>query len=217
MTLIRVFSRILEFILRIYLIREVLSQEILAQMVALDLILTSSLHITKSCFRPSYQQVEQTDHRHNITSAMNLMTFGIATTIVSAAAVCAFQYQRATDLAYLGQAIALYGVAAILEACKEKYAVSYFPIKSGCSWATSTAKWQSSSCLATSPKPYSCSSQPGSASSKSMESSCLRSANSPSMQSASSSLSCRLPANPSPFRRCLPTTLATLTPKPRKW
>ena len=56
-TSIRVLSRVLEFLLRLYLIRNVLSEAILAQMVGLDLILTSSMHIAKACLRPSYQQV----------------------------------------------------------------------------------------------------------------------------------------------------------------
>lgn len=56
-TLIRILSRVLEFFLRVYLIREVLSPEILAELIALDLIMTTSLHVTKNCFKPSYQQV----------------------------------------------------------------------------------------------------------------------------------------------------------------
>ena len=59
LTSIRIISRVLEFFLRVYLIRNTLSPEILAEMVSLDLILTTSLHIAKSCLKPSYQQVEQ--------------------------------------------------------------------------------------------------------------------------------------------------------------
>lgn len=62
-TIIRVLSRVMEFFLRVYLIREVLSPEVLAEMVALDLILTTALHVTKNCFKPSYQQMESKD-RH---------------------------------------------------------------------------------------------------------------------------------------------------------
>lgn len=60
-TIIRILSRVLEFFLRVYLIRSVLTPEIVAEMVGLDLILTTSLHVVKSCFKPSYQQVSSSE------------------------------------------------------------------------------------------------------------------------------------------------------------
>lgn len=57
LTIIRVFSRVFEFFLKTYLIRNLLDKEILGHMVYLDLIVTTSLHITKSCLKFSYQKV----------------------------------------------------------------------------------------------------------------------------------------------------------------
>ena len=101
LTAIRVVSRVLEFLLRVYLIREVLSEEIVAQLVTLDLILTSSLHIAKACLKPGYQQVESNDEKRNVTSAMNLMTFGVGTTMISAIIICSIQWSRGIDLPYI--------------------------------------------------------------------------------------------------------------------
>lgn len=94
MTIIRVVSRVLEFFLRVYLIREVLSPSILAEMMALDLILTTALHITKNCFKPSYQQVESTCDESNIVSSMNLMSMGVMATLLSASIVVVLQWNH---------------------------------------------------------------------------------------------------------------------------
>jgi hypothetical protein len=117
-TLIRPLSRLLEFFLRVYLIRSVLSAEILAEMVTLDLILTTSLHIAKNCFKPSYQQVESKDERNTIVSSMNLMSVGVLTSAASALAVCFWQWGHQTHLQYLNHAILVYGFCGVLESLK---------------------------------------------------------------------------------------------------
>jgi len=53
----RILSRLLQFFLKTYLIRTQLDEEILAHLLHLDLIINTSLHIAKSCFKPSYQKV----------------------------------------------------------------------------------------------------------------------------------------------------------------
>jgi hypothetical protein len=121
LTGIRVVSRVLEFLLRVYLIRTVLSGEIVAELLGLDLIITSSLHLAKSCFKPSYQQIENPNPQHNILSSMNLMTFGVGSTI--AGAVIMLYVRWSTRLPYLPEAMSLYAVAAMLESLRERYAV----------------------------------------------------------------------------------------------
>ena len=53
----RILSRVVQFLLKTYLIRTQLDEEILAHLLHLDLILNTSLHIVRSCFKPSYQKV----------------------------------------------------------------------------------------------------------------------------------------------------------------
>ena len=91
---LRILSRILDFLLRVYLIRNTLSPIILSELVALDLIMTISLYISKSCFKPSYQQIELQNKNYNIISAMNLMTIGIPITVILASMTCFFQWKR---------------------------------------------------------------------------------------------------------------------------
>jgi len=85
-TSLRIVTRVFEFFLKTYLIRNILDKEILAHMINLDLILTSSLHIVKSCLKPSYQRVQ--NPQNSLKSAMNVMTLGIVATVVSAIIVC---------------------------------------------------------------------------------------------------------------------------------
>ena len=73
---LRILSRILDFLLRVYLIRNTLSPIILSELVALDLIMTISLYISKSCFKPSYQQIELQNKNYNIIfRSFRSMTF----------------------------------------------------------------------------------------------------------------------------------------------
>lgn len=53
----RILSRLVQFLLKTYLIRTQLDEELLAHLLHLDLILNTSLHIARSCFKPSYQKV----------------------------------------------------------------------------------------------------------------------------------------------------------------
>ena len=92
-------------------------------MVALDLIITSSLHITKSCFKPSYQQVDFTNKNHNIVSGSNLMTAGIGVTILSGIFACTLQWNRSQNQPFLAEAMVLYTVAGVIESVREKFAV----------------------------------------------------------------------------------------------
>lgn len=57
LTTMRVVSRLLHFVLKTYLIRTQLNEEILAHLLNLDLIITISMHVVKSCFKPSYQKI----------------------------------------------------------------------------------------------------------------------------------------------------------------
>jgi O-antigen/teichoic acid export membrane protein len=113
-TILKVLSRVLEFLLRVYLIREVLSPEILAEMVALDLLLTTSLHIAKSCFKPSYQQVESKDEQRTIVSSMNLMSVGVVATALSAAAVVLWQWNQKIEVKYVNESIIVYALCSVL-------------------------------------------------------------------------------------------------------
>lgn len=54
---IRILSRITEFILRIYIIRNVLDEETLSHIIHLDLVYNASLHIVKDCLKKSYQKL----------------------------------------------------------------------------------------------------------------------------------------------------------------
>jgi hypothetical protein len=63
-------------------------------MVALDLILTTSLHIAKNCFKPSYQQVSSKDEKLTIISSMNLMSIGVLGTILSTVIVVLLQWNH---------------------------------------------------------------------------------------------------------------------------
>ena len=56
LTTMRVVSRLILFALKTYLIRTQLDEQILAHLLNLDLLLTSSLHVARSCFKPSYQK-----------------------------------------------------------------------------------------------------------------------------------------------------------------
>ena len=87
-------------------------------MVALDLIITTSLHITKSCFKPSYQQVDLSNKNHNIVSGSNLMTVGIGVTISSGIFVCALQWNRTQNQPFLTQAMVLYALAGVIESIR---------------------------------------------------------------------------------------------------
>ena len=53
----RILSRLVQFFLKTYLIRTQLDEQILSHLIHLDLILSTSLHLAKSCFKPSYQKV----------------------------------------------------------------------------------------------------------------------------------------------------------------
>lgn len=59
LTGIRILSRVFEFVLKTYLIRNLLDKEIVGHMLQLDLIITMSLHIIKSCLKPAYQKVSE--------------------------------------------------------------------------------------------------------------------------------------------------------------
>ena len=91
---LRIISKILDFFIRVYLIRNTLSPIILSELVTLDLIITISLYIPKSCFKPSYQQIELENKNYNIISAMNLMTIGIPITIALSFMTCFFQWNK---------------------------------------------------------------------------------------------------------------------------
>ena len=95
-----------------------LSPQILAEMVALDLILTTALHITKSCFKLSYQQVESKSKAHNVVSSMNLMSVGVLTTAISAAVVIFLQWHHKILVLYVNHTILMYGVCSIVEAIR---------------------------------------------------------------------------------------------------
>lgn len=51
---------------------------------SLDLIITTALHLSKSCFKPSYQQIEGGNRQKNVAYGMNLMSVGVAVTFVCA-------------------------------------------------------------------------------------------------------------------------------------
>jgi len=91
LTSIRILSRVFEFILKTYLIRNLLDREIVGHMLQLDLIITISLHIIKSCFKPAYQKVSDPENiEKNIISGMNLLNYGIVVTALSSFIVCGF-------------------------------------------------------------------------------------------------------------------------------
>lgn len=125
LTTMRILSRIIHFMLKTYLIRTQLDQEVLAHLLHLDLLLTTSLHVARSCFKPSYQKVENQDHV--IKSSMNIMTFGVLATIGSTIVVSFMQhYQYVTSgksLNNFTNAIILYSLASVCEAMAEKYMV----------------------------------------------------------------------------------------------
>lgn len=125
LTVMRVLSRVVHFLLKTYLIRTQLDEEILAHMLHLDLILTASLHVVRSCFKPSYQKVS--NNNTIVESSMNIMSFGIFATIISAAVVGLMEYyqfvQSGKILAFFTDAIALYCLSSVFEAVAEKYMV----------------------------------------------------------------------------------------------
>ena len=86
----RVLSRLLHFAIKTYLIRTQLNQQILARLLNLDLLFSLSLHVLKSCFKPSYQKIHNPDNA--IKSSMNIMTFGILGTAVSTVIVSLMEY-----------------------------------------------------------------------------------------------------------------------------
>jgi hypothetical protein len=58
-------------------------------MLQLDLVITISLHIIKSCLKPAYQKVSNPlKIEKNIISGMNLMNLGIIVTALSSCIVC---------------------------------------------------------------------------------------------------------------------------------
>jgi hypothetical protein len=68
-------------------------------MLQLDLIVTTSLHIIKSCLKPAYQKVTDPNKTsRNIISGMNLMNFGIAIAGISSCIVCIFQLYHYENL-----------------------------------------------------------------------------------------------------------------------
>lgn len=125
LTTMRVLSRLLHFVLKTYLIRTQLNEEILAHLLNLDLILTTALHVIRSCFKPSYQKVS--DGQHLLKSSMNIMTFGVAATILSAVAISVLEYYHfllsGKTLMYFTYAVGLYAVSAVCESVAEKYMV----------------------------------------------------------------------------------------------
>lgn len=92
LTGMRIISRLFQFALKTYLIRTQLDEEVLAQLLAFDLILTASLHVVKSCLKPAYQKADIDPHI--IESSMNIMTGGILVTFISAAIVGSMEYYR---------------------------------------------------------------------------------------------------------------------------
>lgn len=61
-------------------------------MLQLDLIITISLHIIKSCLKPAYQKVsDPAKIEKNIHSGMNLMTIGVASTAFVSLIVCGIE------------------------------------------------------------------------------------------------------------------------------
>ena len=64
-------------------------------MVHLDLIITTSLHILKSCLKPSYQKVKSVEESEkNIKSGMNLMNWGLLTSTICAVIICGIQLSQ---------------------------------------------------------------------------------------------------------------------------
>ena len=57
LTAMRVISRLVHFLLKTYLIRTQLDEDVLGHLLNLDLVLTTSLHIVRACLKPSYQKV----------------------------------------------------------------------------------------------------------------------------------------------------------------
>ena len=123
LTTMRVLSRLVHFGLKTYLIRTQLDEQLLSHLLNLDLLLTTSLHVARSCFKPSYQKVGNKEHM--VPSSMNMMTFGILATLASAFIVSLMQYSQhiysKSPLPNFGNAIILYALASVCEAAAEKY------------------------------------------------------------------------------------------------
>lgn len=86
-------------------------------MLHLDLILSASLHVVRSCFKPSYQKVS--NDKTIVESSMNIMSFGIFATIISTGVVGLMEYyqflQSGKILAFFTDAIALYCLSSVFE------------------------------------------------------------------------------------------------------
>lgn len=90
LTMMRVVSRLFQFALKTYLIRTTLDEDTLGQLVGLEFIVSTSLHVVKTSLKPSYQKVE--DEGNIVKSAMNIMTGGVIVTILCSALVGIFQF-----------------------------------------------------------------------------------------------------------------------------
>jgi hypothetical protein len=119
LTGIRILSRIFEFLLKTYLIRNLLSKAMLSHMVHLDLILTVSLHILKHCLKPSYQKVSPlSTPSQSIKSGMNLINVGVLITAMCSLVVCFFQIWGLGQegVKGFGGCVGVYGLAVVGEA-----------------------------------------------------------------------------------------------------
>lgn len=99
-------------------------------MLQLDLIITVSLHIVKSCLKPAYQKVSNSSQlEKNVFSGMNLMSLGVFSTIIVSLVVSGlelYHYQNTESdkrLPNLNYAIVLYGFSAVNEAMYERFNV----------------------------------------------------------------------------------------------
>lgn len=125
LTMMRILSRVFQFALKTYLIRTQLDEQILAHLLNMQLILGTSLHIVKSCLKPSYQKVD--NNNNIIKSSMNIMTFGIVITFFCSIAIAYTQYSQYINsgkhLIYYPETIVLYAISAIFTSVAEKYMV----------------------------------------------------------------------------------------------
>jgi hypothetical protein len=125
LTVMRVVSRLFQFALKTYLIRTTLDEDTLGQLVGLEFIVSTSLHVVKTSLKPSYQKVS--DEKNIIKSAMNIMTAGVLVTLLCSALVGLFQYWQyagsGRHSAYYPHTILLYAASAVCEAVAEKYMV----------------------------------------------------------------------------------------------
>ncbi len=92
-------------------------------MINLDIILTISLYLNKTCLKPSYQRVsEHLSQQESLKSALNTMTFGVLLTVIMAFGICFFQiFEYSEGVPYFEHAIVFYGLSAVAQAIQEKY------------------------------------------------------------------------------------------------